>query len=369
MASIRLENLDMVYPGIHVALRGLNLDVADGELLVLVGPSGCGKTTTLRLVAGLETPTRGRIFLDGRDETATAPRLRDMAMVFQGHALYPHLTVRGNLEFPLRLQRLPRTERMERVGTTATLLGLGGLLDRRPTELSGGEQQRVALGRAIVRRPRAFLLDEPLSNLDAQTRSQLRLELAHLHRRLGTTMLYVTHDQEEAMSLGQRIVVLRAGEVQQIATPAKVYDSPVNAFVAGFIGSPPMNLLRCVRASGELGSRLSAPFFPQGLTVPGIDVATREILLGIRPQDLRLVDERNADIVAGVDMVQICGSERIVFLKPLTDPMVPPLAAVLSAHRSVHPGERLGLAFPRDRLHFFDVRTGLRCESSESTEG
>src|SRR5437660_7907268 len=241
MASLRLEKIDKVYPNGQEAVRGIDLEVADSELVVLVGPSGCGKTTILRIIAGLETPTRGRVFLDDKDVTDWPPQKRDLAMVFQSYALYPHKTVRDNLGFGLRLRHSPRQLIAERVESVARSLHLEGLLDRRPGELSGGERQRVALGRAIARRPRAFLLDEPLSNLDAQLRLQTRAELAQLHRQLGATMLYVTHDQEEAMALGDRVAVLRQGVIQQVASPLDLERRPANVFVAGFIGSPAMN--------------------------------------------------------------------------------------------------------------------------------
>ncbi|MEN8182888.1 MAG: ABC transporter ATP-binding protein, partial [Myxococcota bacterium] len=238
MASIRLEALRKVYPGGALALAGLDLEVTDGELLVLVGPSGCGKSTALRLVAGLEDATEGRVWLAGRDVTGLGPGERDLAMVFQSYALYPHKTVAENLAFPLRMRRRPRSEIERRVGETAAVLGLSELLGRRPRELSGGERQRVALGRAMVREPAAFLLDEPLSNLDARLRVEMRAELARLHRRLGATMILVTHDQEEAMILGGRIAVLRKGRMEQLGTPEALYARPDTLFVARFLGAP-----------------------------------------------------------------------------------------------------------------------------------
>jgi multiple sugar transport system ATP-binding protein len=237
LASIRFDHIEKTFPGGHVAVRDFSLEVGDGELVALVGPSGSGKTTLLRLVAGLEAPTRGRMFIDGKDVTAWPPHRRDVAMVFQSYALYPHLTVVQNLGFALKMRGESRAVIAERVEKAAAMLRLEPMLARRPAQLSGGERQRVALGRAIVRQPRAFLLDEPLSNLDAQLRVQTRAELARLHRQLGATMLYVTHDQEEAMLLGQRVAVLHEGQLQQVAPPLELYVRPANAFVAGFIGS------------------------------------------------------------------------------------------------------------------------------------
>jgi ABC-type sugar transport system ATPase subunit len=241
MAAVGFEALEKVYPGGVVALADFSLEVADGELVALVGPSGCGKSTVLRLLAGLEVPTAGVIRIGGRDVGALPPQARNVAMVFQDYALYPHLSVRENLAFPLKMRGMRANERAERVARVAELLSLGALLERAPRQLSGGERQRVAMGRALVREPAAFLLDEPLSNLDAKLRVQVRAEIAELRRRAPTTMLYVTHDQVEALTLGDRVAVLERGRLQQVATPAELYEKPANRFVAGFVGSPPMN--------------------------------------------------------------------------------------------------------------------------------
>ena len=244
MATVRLDNVRKVYDNGKVAVAGASFAVADGELLVLVGPSGCGKTTLLRAIAGLENVTSGSIAIDGRVVNDLAPRERDIAMVFQNYALYPHMTVAANLAFGLKLRGHPRAEIEKRVADAARMLGLEDLLQARPRQLSGGQRQRVALGRALVREPKVFLLDEPLSNLDAKLRVAMRVEIARLHQRLGATMIYVTHDQIEAMTLGQRIVVLNDGEIQQIDTPMRLYEQPANLFVAGFLGSPAMNFFR-----------------------------------------------------------------------------------------------------------------------------
>ncbi|MCU7809081.1 MAG: ABC transporter ATP-binding protein, partial [Candidatus Thiodiazotropha sp. (ex Semelilucina semeliformis)] len=244
MASIRLDKVSKQYDGHDAIIEEMDLQIRDGELLVLVGPSGCGKSTLLRMVAGLEEISAGEILIDDQVVNQLPPQKRNLAMVFQNYALYPHMTVRENLAFPLKMQRLSRDEVNRRVAQTAELLSLGNLLDRRPKQLSGGQRQRVAMGRAMVRDADAFLMDEPLSNLDAKLRVEIRSEIAALQRRLGITTLYVTHDQVEAMTLGHRVAVMRAGKLQQVATPSRLYEHPVNVFVAGFIGNPGMNVLR-----------------------------------------------------------------------------------------------------------------------------
>ncbi len=286
-SSIRLRGLTRHFSGAsRAAVRDLDLGVSEGETVVLVGPSGCGKSTTLRMVAGLDTPDRGTIEIGGRDVSRTAPQDRDVAMVFQGFALYPHMRVREILEFPLKMHHVPRPERQTRVDDAAHLLGIGHLLERRPAELSGGEQQRVAMGRAIVRKPRVFLFDEPLSNLDPALRASLRVDLRKLLRRLGATALYVTHDQTEAMTLGDRIAVLKGGQLEQLATPEEVYGAPRTAFVAGFFGTPPMNLIAIDVSSGK------ATLGDAPIAVP--DGAPDQLWLGIRPEDVRVVDAGNA---------------------------------------------------------------------------
>ncbi len=284
MATVALEGLTRRHAGTDKpALDRLDLEVGDGELLVLVGPSGCGKSTALRLIAGLDAPDGGRVRIDGRDVTAAAPQDRDVAMVFQGYALYPHLSARDNIAFPLKMKGIAKAERARRVGEVADMLGLGRLLERRPGELSGGERQRVAMGRAIVRRPKVFLFDEPLANLDAALRAELRVELAALVRRLGTTSVYVTHDQAEAMTMGDRIAVMRDGRLQQVASPRAIYEAPANLFVAGFLGAPPMNLVEVeLRAGAYEGGGLTVAAPPGAL--PGL--AT----IGLRPEHLVVGD-------------------------------------------------------------------------------
>jgi multiple sugar transport system ATP-binding protein len=358
MASIRLDNAEKVYPNGQVALHGLTLEIRDSELMVLVGPSGCGKTTTLRLIAGLETPTQGRIFLDNRDVTDWPPQKRDVAMVFQTYALYPHKSIRDNLGFGLRLRGVRRAEIAERVSKVAQTLGLDGVLGRKPGQLSGGQRQRVALGRAIVRQPKAFLLDEPLSNLDAQLRMQTRVELARLHRELKTTMLYVTHDQEEAMTLGERVAVICDGQLQQVAPPMELYQRPANAFVGEFIGTPAM-----IFFSGVLHNKASQVQFESlafTLQLDGRDqlaAQSENVRLGVRPQDIEFVELAKADVAALVEVLQPLGSEKIVQLRL---PKGGEISSVQSSEARVSAGDQVGLRFRRDRIHLFDAKNGRR---------
>jgi len=330
MASVRLEGIRKTYPNGHVAARNLDLQIADGEFMVLVGPSGCGKSTALRIIAGLETPTGGRVLIGDRDVTELPPQERDIAMVFQNYALYPHMTVRENLGFGLRMRGVDRAIIGERVVKAAESLALGAVLDRKPGQLSGGQRQRVALGRAMVREPLAFLFDEPLSNLDAKLRVETRAELARLHRRLSATIVYVTHDQEEALTLGSRVAVLRDGLVEQVAPPMDLYRSPATQFVAGFVGSPAMNFL-------------------PGAIVGRTDGAT----LGLRPHDVRLVASGQGDVDARVDVVEPRGSEMLIYLE------LPrgggELRVVAPPEQVVTPDTTVGALFDRERWHWFDA--------------
>ena len=360
MAEIRLENVHKAYPNGYVASRDLSLEIRDGELMVLVGPSGSGKSTVLRMIAGLEMATGGRILIGGRDVTRLPPQERDVAMVFQSYALYPHMTVRDNLAFGLRMRRVDAGEVGRRVSAVAESLGLAPLLDRRPAQLSGGQRQRVALGRAIVREPQAFLLDEPLSNLDAKLRVETRAELSRLHRRLGATMVYVTHDQVEAMTLGDRVAVLRDGELQQVAAPMELFHRPANHFVAGFIGSPGMNLFRGTLA----GSGEGLAFRGEGLEVPLPRVpaaaAEGEVLLGVRPHDVRIGDH-TAPVagVAQVSVVEPLGAEQVVHLESETGAR---FLAVLPPDAPVHADQRVTVRFPEPALHLFRSGDGARVE-------
>jgi ABC-type sugar transport system ATPase subunit len=328
VATIALERVTKTYPGGHTAVREVDLDVADGELLALVGPSGCGKSTVLRLIAGLELPTTGRIRIDSRDVTTADPQSRDLAMVFQSYALYPHMSVYDNLAYGLRVRRHDRRAIEAAIASTSEALGLGTLLDRRPAQLSGGQRQRVALGRALVREPQAFLLDEPLSNLDPELRGQARAELLRLRRRLRATMIYVTHDQEEAMTLGTRVAVMREGRIVQVGPPLIVYHQPVNTFVATFIGYPRMNLLPAERV--------------------GMDAAAGTVV-GIRPQDLIV---GSGPLEATVDVVEMRGPDAVLHLR-LPDSDAPPLLAIVEG-TPAGPGSKVRLHWDPARLIVFD---------------
>jgi multiple sugar transport system ATP-binding protein len=360
MAAISLQQLGMVFPNGHVAVRDLTLEIADGELLVLVGPSGCGKSTVLRLIAGLEMPTTGRITIGGADVTAVAPQQRDLAMVFQSYALYPHKTVRDNLAFGLQMRGHAAAVIAARVATAADVLDLTSLLDRRPAQLSGGQRQRVALGRAIVREPKAFLLDEPLSNLDPLLRVATRAELAMLHRRLATTMVYVTHDQEEAMTLGTRIAVMSAGAVEQVAPPLEVFERPATTFVARFVGSPAMNLwpgrLARHRATRVTTDAFALDDIPD---VPAALVDGASLTVGIRPHDIQLTGPDGADAAATVELVEPLGPHVTMQLR--LHQQTGELVRVQVASAAVRTiGTAVGLRFDRDRVHLFDRASGRR---------
>jgi sn-glycerol 3-phosphate transport system ATP-binding protein len=340
-----------------VALKGLDLTVADGEFLILVGPSGCGKSTALRLLAGLDRPTSGEIKIAGRPVTRLGPGERDIAMVFQNYALYPHMSVFQNLAYGLRQRRTARAEIDRRVRETALLLDIGQLLDRKPGQLSGGQRQRVAMGRALVRRPQAFLLDEPLSNLDAKLRTQVRGDLKRLHREVPITSIYVTHDQVEAMTLGDRICVMSNGEVQQVGTTDDIYNRPANTFVAGFMGSPPMNLLPAVLQGGDLrvaGSALARVASPD-----------RPVTLGVRPEDLHVAGpETTAAIAARVDLCEPLGSHVLLHVLVDADPGspdgVPPTPVIVQVPPGTvfDSGTRIGLTVSPGKIHLFHAETG-----------
>jgi ABC-type sugar transport system ATPase subunit len=368
MASVTLTGIAKTYEdrgGKHVAVHPVNLAIGDGEFVVLVGPSGCGKTTTLRMIAGLESTSAGELRIGDRVVTDLPPKERDVAMVFQNYALYPHMSVYENLSFALRLRGLPRAEIDRRVREAAGLLGLEQLLERKPRQLSGGERQRVALGRALVRHPQVFLFDEPLSNLDAKLRVQMRREIARLHRELRATMIYVTHDQVEAMTLGERIVVLNAGRVQQVASPRALYATPENTFVASFIGSPAMNLLR-----GELTDGATPTFRATGgaFTValppawhgPLAGRAKAEIVLGVRPEEVRLAErEATSDgspVRCRADLVELLGGE--VLIHASRDGHE--ITARLATGAVPQLGEEITLVIPAGAVHLFDGATGER---------
>ena len=361
MASVRLVRVRKVFhtpKGEVTAVDDVSLEVRDGEFLVLLGPSGCGKTTTLRMIAGLETPTSGEIYIGGRLVNNLHPKDRDVAMVFQNYALYPHMRVRDIIAFPLKIRKYPREEIDRRVREVAELLKIEHLLDRRPRELSGGEQQRVALGRAIVRRPQVFLMDEPLSNLDAKLRVVMRAELKRLQKSLGVTTIYVTHDQVEAMTMADRIAVMNKGRVVQLGTPRELFARPANTFVAGFIGSPPMNMIECSLDPGrgllDCGV-LKYPLDPNtGSLLQSRGVI--EVILGIRPQHVRIQKGEVPDSVARVPVyvVEPMGTETIVNFK-LGETM---LKAVVPADVEVEAGEVWSIVFPRERVYIFDKKSG-----------
>jgi len=381
MAEIVLEHITKSYPDGLTAVKDLSLTIADGEFVILVGPSGCGKSTTLNMIAGLEDITSGELRIGGDLVNDKAPRDRDIAMVFQSYALYPHMTVRQNIAFPLSLAKLPKAQIAEKVAETAKILDLSELLDRKPAQLSGGQRQRVAMGRAIVRNPKAFLMDEPLSNLDAKLRVQMRGEIARLQKRLGTTTVYVTHDQTEAMTLGDRVVVLRGGEVQQIGTPEELYSAPRNVFVAGFIGSPAMN------------------FFPAALTEDGVSLPFGDVMLDQGVRDTIASHPRPENVIVGVrpehigdsaqmdaydriraltfevtvDLVESLGSEKYVYFttaggsaesEQLADLAADSGAgengyvARVSAESMAKSGAKLEMALNTAKLHVFDAGSG-----------
>ncbi len=357
-------------------VKNLSLKVQDGEFLVVVGPSGCGKSTTLRLVAGLEQVTEGKVFIGNRLVNDVAPKERDVAMVFQNYALYPHMTVKENMAFGLRMRKVPGAEIDRRVAQVAEMLGLVDLLQRRPAELSGGQRQRVAMGRAIVRQPKVYLMDEPLSNLDAKLRVHMRAELARLHRQLGVTTIYVTHDQTEAMTLGERIVVLKDGVVQQIASPLELYDDPSNRFVAEFIGSPAMNFLTAefiqdgavMRAAGA-GYRCELPVWMLQGVRPD---KGRQLVIGVRPQDGRLQsgsgdkgDEVGLSLQLMVEVVEPLGAETYVYG---TNEAGGEFTVKVEAGRRLKAGELLRVSFPVERIYVFDKDTGDTVASPVKTE-
>jgi len=359
MFRVKLDNITKNYPGNILAVKGVSLDVENKEFIVLVGPSGCGKSTILRMIAGLEEVTSGDIYLDGERINDVPPKDRDIAMVFQNYALYPHMTVYNNMAFGLKLRRYSRKEIDTRVKEAAEILGITQLLDRKPKALSGGERQRVAVGRAIVRQPKVFLFDEPLSNLDAKLRVQMRTEISKLHNRLQATMIYVTHDQVEAMTMGDRIVVLNQGEIQQIEDPISLYHHPANLFVAGFIGSPPMNFLE-----GKLYIESNSLFFkgdgislkiPEHIRQSLQNHGANQTTFGIRPEDI-LVKEisEDASVECRVDVVEPLGSEIILYLAVGDQTLVGKVDSTVNPE----PNTRLNIGFNMAKGHFFDTQTG-----------
>ena len=359
MFRVVLEGVTKVYPGDVLAVENATLEVDDKEFVVLVGPSGCGKSTILRMIAGLEEVTEGNIYIDGERVNDVPPKNRDIAMVFQNYALYPHMTVYNNMAFGLKLRRYTKSEIEERVKEAAEILGITRLLDRKPRALSGGERQRVAVGRAIVRHPKGFLFDEPLSNLDAKLRVQMRTEISKLHSRLQATMIYVTHDQTEAMTMGNRIVVINQGVIQQIDDPLSLYRSPANRFVAGFIGSPPMNFVEgsLQTQNGDLNFRSDGFSLkvPDEMRVSLQQHGATDVTFGIRPEDILADDfSEDAAVNAGVEVVEPLGSEVILYLVVGDHTLV----GKVDSSVNPEPNTELRVGFNMARCHFFDTRNG-----------
>lgn len=381
MAEIVLEHVTKSYPDGHAAVRDLSLTIADGEFLILVGPSGCGKTTTLNMIAGLEDISSGELRIGGQRVNEKAPKDRDIAMVFQSYALYPHMTVRQNIAFPLTLAKMKKSDIERKVAETAKILDLSELLERKPSQLSGGQRQRVAMGRAIVRQPKAFLMDEPLSNLDAKLRVQMRGEIARLQRRLGTTTVYVTHDQTEAMTLGDRVVVMHGGVAQQIGTPEELYERPANLFVAGFIGSPPMNFFPATLTPNGL----TLPFgevmlSPQAQQVMAQHPRPDNVIVGMRPEhllDATLLDGyqriTSTTFQITVDLIEALGADKYVYftiansdvhsarldeVAAESDVAENQFVARVPAESTAVVGQPIELAFNTAKLALFDADTG-----------
>ncbi|OWT66294.1 sn-glycerol-3-phosphate import ATP-binding protein UgpC [Candidimonas nitroreducens] len=361
MATLSFRNVTKTYPGNVAVIHGVTLDVADGEFIVIVGPSGCGKSTLMRMVAGLESITGGQIAIGDKVVNDLEPAERDIAMVFQNYALYPHMSVFDNMAYGLKIRKFSKEQIRQRVDNAAQILELDHLLDRRPRQLSGGQRQRVAMGRAIVREPKVFLFDEPLSNLDAKLRVQMRLEIQKLHRRLGTTSLYVTHDQVEAMTLAHRMVVMNKGIPEQIGTPTEVFEKPASTFVASFIGSPPMNLLPVQidagrRVVGDAGSTLDIK--PD--VVPAA-LAGRKAIMGVRPEDMQL---HTHGIPVEIEMVEILGSEQLIHGRHGATQIVLRCPVGLTADRPIQVGDKLDVGSVSGRaLHWYDADTGKRIEA------
>ncbi|MCT4593850.1 MAG: sn-glycerol-3-phosphate ABC transporter ATP-binding protein UgpC [Anaeromicrobium sp.] len=360
MAGLTLKNIEKKYPNGFHAVKDFNLDIEDKEFIVLVGPSGCGKSTTLRMIAGLEEISSGELYIEEKLVNDMAPKDRDIAMVFQNYALYPHMTIYDNMAFGLKLRKKPKKEIEERVVGAAKILGIEDLLKRKPKQLSGGQRQRVALGRAIVREPKVFLMDEPLSNLDAKLRVQMRAEISKLHQKLQTTFVYVTHDQTEAMTMGTRIVVMKDGIVQQVADPQTIYSSPSNMFVASFIGSPQMNFINCKLIKD--GNNLYAEFQNNKVQIlkdkskllEEKGYVGKEVVLGIRPEEIFVKDDKleggDNSIEVKVDVTEMLGSETYLYLDMKGHNMI----AKVDPSTNVKIGQKIHVAFNLEKIHIFD---------------
>ncbi|WP_160724599.1 ABC transporter ATP-binding protein [Bacillus sp. USDA818B3_A] len=363
MAELKLDHIYKVYDNKVTAVEDFNLHIEDKEFIVFVGPSGCGKSTTLRMIAGLEDISKGDFYIDGKRVNDVAPKDRDIAMVFQNYALYPHMTVYDNMAFGLKLRKFPKDEIDRRVKEAAKILGLEAYLTRKPKALSGGQRQRVALGRAIVRDAKVFLMDEPLSNLDAKLRVAMRAEIAKLHRRLDTTTIYVTHDQTEAMTMATRLVVMKDGIIQQVGSPKEVYERPENVFVGGFIGSPAMNFFNGKLQDGKFVIGTTSITVPEGKmkTLREQGYVGKEIILGVRPEDIHdepvfIEASAGTKIKANIDVAELTGAELMVYSSLGGQDFV----ARLDSRADVHPGDAVDLAFDLNKAHFFDVDTESR---------
>ena len=363
MASLSLRNINKVYPNGFCAVKDFNLEIKDKEFIIFVGPSGCGKSTTLRMIAGLEEISSGELYIGDRLVNDVEPKDRDIAMVFQSYALYPHMTVEENMAFSLKLRKVPKEEIAQKVNDAAKILGLENLLDRKPKALSGGQRQRVAMGRAIVRNPKVFLMDEPLSNLDAKLRVQMRTEIAALHQRLGTTIICVTHDQTEAMTLGTRIVVMKDGIVQQVDTPQNLYDKPANLFVAGFMGSPQMNFMEGeVKVEGNaakisfVGTDIELPDYKAKALIDG-GYAGKKVVFGIRPENIyddeEFLSKAKAVFESEVKVYELLGAEVFLYF----DLGETPITARVEPTTKARPGDKIKVGFDVDKIHIFDKET------------
>jgi multiple sugar transport system ATP-binding protein len=365
MATVTFDHVNKSFGDVHV-VKDMSLAINDGEFMVLVGPSGCGKTTSLRMIAGLEEITSGELKFGDRVVNDVPPKDRDIAMVFQSYALYPHMTVRDNMAFGLKLRKLPKADIEKRVNEAAGILSLDKLLDRKPKELSGGQRQRVALGRAIVREPAVFLMDEPLSNLDAKLRVQTRAEIARLHQRMGTTFVYVTHDQVEAMTMGTRIAVMSDGVLMQVGSPQTLYDTPANRFVAGFIGSPAMNFVEVTASDGKLtGPEGWVADLPARLKNAVGSANGRKLLAGFRPEhlELREAEGETVTIPGRAEVVEYLGNEELLHVTALGQDIV----AIVDSDNRVKPGDVLQLLLPYSKLHLFESESGNSLTSERET--
>ena len=365
MSTVSLKNIYKIYDNSVTAVSDFNLEIADKEFIVLVGPSGCGKSTTLRMVAGLEEISKGELYIDGKLVNDVEPKDRDIAMVFQSYALYPHMTVRENMEFPLKLKKVPKEEIQQRVDQAAEILGITQYLDRKPKALSGGQRQRVAIGRAIVREPKVLLMDEPLSNLDAKLRNQMRAEIIKLRQRINTTFVYVTHDQTEAMTLGDRIVIMKDGFVQQIGTPQEVFEKPINIFVAGFIGTPQMNFFnaRLEKKGGDYSVEYAGASFPldgeMSAKLAGKGQQSADVILGVRPEHIAVQKDPSASAIeASIEVSELMGSELYLHAPVEGGQEVvirTPTVELPAEYRGGVPyGTKLRFTFSPSLIHLFD---------------